>query len=95
MRQALENFDAMPDAAIVRVHTVAALFACGPATIWRRAKLGTLPAPVRPSPKVTGWRVGDLRAVLGSLEPSTGTNPGTQYAREALATKRAAEVTAP
>jgi len=32
------------------------------ATLWRRVKAGTFPAPVKLSPGVTAWRAEDLRA---------------------------------
>lgn len=60
---ALRNFDSLPDAGFVRLPVVAALFACSPATVWRRAGK-SLPAPRKLSEKVTAWRVGDLRKAL-------------------------------
>jgi predicted DNA-binding transcriptional regulator AlpA len=64
---ALQNFDSLPDAAHVRLPVVCGLFACSPATAWRRTKAGTLPAPVKLSDRVTAWRVGDLRAALADV----------------------------
>lgn len=61
---ALRNFDSLPDAGYIRLPIVAALFACSPATVWRRVKAQTLPAPRKLSEKVTAWRVGDLRKAL-------------------------------
>lgn len=61
---ALEHFDALPDAAHVRLPVVASLFACSPATVWRRVKSGTLPAPRKLSEGVTAWRVAELRKAL-------------------------------
>lgn len=60
---ALRNFNLLPDDAHVRLPVVAALFACSPATVWRRAGK-SLPAPRKLSEKVTAWRVGDLRKAL-------------------------------
>lgn len=62
--EALANFDALPDDAILRVHPTARICGCGPATIWRNARLKTFPAPVKLSQKITGWRVGDVRRYL-------------------------------
>ncbi len=59
--EALRNFDSLPDSAIVRDKIVAGLLGCSVPTIWRMAKDGRLPAPVKPSLRVTGWRVGALR----------------------------------
>lgn len=61
---ALRNFDALPDSAFVRIPVVASLFACSPATVWRRVKKCALPTPQRLSEGVTAWRVGELRAAL-------------------------------
>lgn len=61
---ALANFDSLPDAANVRLPVVAALFACSPATVWRRVKSGALPAPRKLSEGVTAWRVAELRKAL-------------------------------
>ena len=58
---ALYDFDSLPDSAHVRLPTVAAWKAIGPATVWRWVKAGRLPAPVKIGPNVTAWRVGDLR----------------------------------
>ncbi len=64
---ALRDFDILPDSAFVRLPTVSALFACHAATVWRRVADGSLPAPVHLGPRVTAWRVGDLRKTLGAL----------------------------
>lgn len=61
---ALRNFDALPDAGYVRLPVVVALFASSPATVWRRVKRGTLPAPRKLSEAVTAWNVGELRKAL-------------------------------
>lgn len=66
--EALANFKTLPDDAILRVYPTARICACGPATIWRNARLGTFPAPIKLSPKITGWRVGDLRRYLANPE---------------------------
>lgn len=64
VREAIEHFDDMPDSAVLRVQPTARICGCGPATIWRGARLGTFPAAVKVSPKITGWRVGELRRYL-------------------------------
>jgi predicted DNA-binding transcriptional regulator AlpA len=65
-RKALENFDALPDSAFVRVDTVAVLRECSRATTWRHAKLGIIPSPKKIGPGITGWNVGELRAYLAT-----------------------------
>jgi predicted DNA-binding transcriptional regulator AlpA len=59
----LRDFDSLPNAAGVDVHTVAALCGCNVSTVWERSKSGVLPAPI----KIGGsarWNVGKLRVVL-------------------------------
>jgi predicted DNA-binding transcriptional regulator AlpA len=62
-KQDLSNFDTLPDAAHVDVHTVAMLFGCSVPTIWLRLRKGDLPAP-RKFGAHTRWNVGELRAAL-------------------------------
>lgn len=58
---ALRNFDDLPNAASVRVDTVAALYGVSVSTIWRYVKAGIVPTPQKISHKVTAWNVGELR----------------------------------
>ena len=37
-----------------------------PATLWRKVKAGTFPAPVKLSAGVTAWRVEDVRAWIAA-----------------------------
>jgi len=39
-----------------------ALLPLSAATLWRKVKAGTFPAPKKLSTRVTAWKVGDLRA---------------------------------
>lgn len=64
IREALKNFDQLPDAAHVRVAVVASLLDCSVGTVWRRVRQRALPAPYKLGPKHTGWRVGELRRAL-------------------------------
>jgi predicted DNA-binding transcriptional regulator AlpA len=66
-REALRNFDALPDAAFVRLRTVCALFGVSSATVWRRAASGDLPAPIRIGKRCTLWQVGALRESLRAI----------------------------
>lgn len=66
MRNSLQQFDHLPDTALVSVQTFAALLGAGVSTIWRRAKLeASFPQPVRLSTRCTRWRVADIRRFLG------------------------------
>lgn len=66
--EALKNFDSLPDSANVRQPVVEIIFASSSATVWRRVKAGTLPAPRKLSARVTAWNVGELRKTLASLK---------------------------
>jgi predicted DNA-binding transcriptional regulator AlpA len=63
---ALAQFDQLPDAAWVRLPTVAALRNTGPASVWRHSKLGLIPMPVKLSAGVTAWNVGALRRAMAA-----------------------------
>ncbi|MDR5778781.1 transcriptional regulator [Caballeronia sp. LZ065] len=59
----VRNFDSLPDAAGVRVQTVAQLCSCSISAVWNRSKRGALPKP-RTIGGHALWNVGELRAVL-------------------------------
>lgn len=61
---ALRNFQALPDAAFVRLPVVCALFSISPATTWRWVQKSLLPTPRRLSEAVTAWNVAQLRKAL-------------------------------
>lgn len=60
------SFDELPDSSFVRLKYLINFktipFAA--ATTWRRVQAGTFPRPVKISPGVTAWRVGDVREWL-------------------------------
>lgn len=58
------NFAALPDDAHVRLPVICELYAMSRASIWRKVKDGSLPAPKKFSVQVSAWRVGDIRADL-------------------------------
>ena len=62
----LREFNELPDDAHVRIGTVCALLSVSKPTVWRGVKSGALPQQRRLSPRVSAWRVGDLRAFLRS-----------------------------
>jgi len=68
---ALRTFDALPDAAHVRLPIVASLYATSSSNVWRWVKAGLVPAPRKLGPQTTVWNVGDLRKALAP--PSDGT----------------------
>lgn len=64
---AVSVFDDLPDSALIDVRTYALLLGCSENTIWRRSRLGIIPASIRVSPQQTRWRVGDVRKALVAL----------------------------
>ena len=75
LHPALEGFDHLPDSALIDVRILAMLLSCSGNTIWRRAKSGILPQPIRVSPQQTRWNVGEVRkslaAILATNNPSS------------------------
>ncbi len=68
-------FDHLPDSALLREsqlvqspkrpHGTAPL-PFSAATLWRMAKAGTFPKPIRLAQRVTAWKVGEVRAWLAA-----------------------------
>lgn len=67
IKPSIINFDNLPDSALVDDKTVAVVTGQSRNTVWRKAKAGTLPAPIKVGPKTTRWKVGAIRAYLESL----------------------------
>jgi len=62
------DFDKKSDTALVDVKVVAELLDVHPNSVWRLARSGKLPTPVKVSEQTTRWRVGDLRKAVASLK---------------------------
>lgn len=65
---ALANFDSLPDSAMVDVKTVAAILGKSESSIWRDARTGKFPRPIKTGPACTRWKVAAVRGHLASLE---------------------------
>jgi len=61
--EVLKGFDSLPNVARVKLPVVCALYDCDAATVWRRIKIGAIPAPVKNGGS-TLWSVGGLRREL-------------------------------
>ena len=46
------------------------LLSVSKSSLWLGVKLGTYPAPVKISPKVTAWRMADVEAWVAGLNPA-------------------------
>jgi prophage regulatory protein len=64
----LQQFNDLPDVALIRMPTLKALFACSQNTIYERIKNGLIPQPIRLSQRCVAWRAGDIRKALQSLQ---------------------------
>ena len=55
---------------ILRTSDLARLLRVSRTTIWRWAKTGHFPAPIKLGPGVTGWRASDVEAWIASRPDS-------------------------
>jgi predicted DNA-binding transcriptional regulator AlpA len=61
------SFDELPDSALVPDLTIAELFSCHRTTVWRMAREGKLPRPIKTGLNSARWRVADIREALAKL----------------------------
>ena len=55
----------LADEAYIRLPAIRSIYGgVSHATIWRWVAIRAIPAPIKLSPRVTAWRVGDVRADL-------------------------------
>ncbi len=64
----VQQFDALPDSALVGVQELVALGLGSRATIWRDVHNKRLPPPIKIGPNRRGWLVGDVRQRLKGEE---------------------------
>ncbi|WP_082794261.1 helix-turn-helix transcriptional regulator [Thauera humireducens] len=65
---ALAQLDSLPDSACsLNVNDVALILGKSPSSVWRDARSGKLPAPIKTGPMTTRWNVGAIRRHLASL----------------------------
>lgn len=58
----------LPETGFVRLPEVLKVFPVSKSTWWTGVKLGRFPKPVKLGPKITAWRVEDIRALISSLK---------------------------
>jgi prophage regulatory protein len=56
--------DHLPEEGFVRLRDVLRVFPVGRSTWWEGVRAGRYPAPVKLAPRVTAWRVEELRALI-------------------------------
>lgn len=65
MAQTQRPYGELPAAGFVRLsNLIPSVIPVSHSTLWRRVRDGEFPAPVKLSPRVTAWRVEDVRAWL-------------------------------
>lgn len=66
-------FADLPDEALIRLRQILALHVVpySASTLWRRCRSNDFPRPIRVSPGITAWKVGDIRAYLEALSKPT------------------------
>jgi predicted DNA-binding transcriptional regulator AlpA len=64
VKATLETFDRLPDSARITTEAFCLLGSFSRTTLWRKAKEGIAPSPIRESANVIRWRVGDVRRYL-------------------------------
>lgn len=65
----MKKTTALPEIGFIRLKAM--LAPSGPiplskSTVWARVKAGTFPAPTKLSPRVTAWRVEDIRSFIAN-----------------------------
>ena len=63
----------LPEVGFIRqAHLIPAIVPFSNATLWRKVKDGTFPAPVKLSPRVTAWDVRQVRQWIDACATDSG-----------------------
>ncbi len=62
----------LPATGYIRQSQLVPIVAFSPATLWRKVKARTFPAPIKLSTRVTAWKVEDVRAWLDNPTAESG-----------------------
>jgi prophage regulatory protein len=67
-------FNTLPDAALIQIRPLVSyrVLPYSVTTIWRKCKKGEFPKPLKVSPGITAWRVGDIRQYLELVGSNQG-----------------------
>lgn len=58
----------LPETGYVRQsQLIPTIFPFSSATLWRKVKAGTFPQPVKLGPRITAWKVEDIRSLIERL----------------------------
>ena len=73
MARYIKQVGALPDAGFIRQsQLIPATVPFSSATLWRKVKDGSFPAPVKLSSRVTAWEVGKVRAWIEAHAANVG-----------------------
>lgn len=61
------NKDILPEVGFLRLPDVLKYFPVSKSTWWAGVKEGKYPKPVKLGPKMTAWRVEDIRTLISSI----------------------------
>jgi predicted DNA-binding transcriptional regulator AlpA len=65
MTKTIESYGVLPATGYMRQsQLIPAIFPFSPATLWRKVKEGSFPKPIKLAPRITAWRVEDIRELL-------------------------------
>jgi len=65
MRDNSQPTGTLPETGYVRQsQLIPVIFPFSSATLWRMVKAGTFPRPVKLGPRITAWKVEDIRALI-------------------------------
>lgn len=62
----------LPELGFVRLPRVLALIPVSRSTWWQGVKSGRYPKPVKLGPRITAWRIEDIRALIASKDLRQG-----------------------
>lgn len=57
--------DGLPDIGFVRLPSILRVYPVCKSTWWQGVKDGRFPKPVKLGPRITAWKVSDIRKLLG------------------------------
>lgn len=60
----MKEWNALPDAGLVRLPDILRIYPVSRSTWWAGVKSGRYPRSVKLGPRITAWRVEDIRALI-------------------------------
>ena len=64
-----ENLGSLPATGFVRTKQILAVFPVSRSTWWEGVRTGRFPPPVKLGPRITAWRVEDIRDLIDGVRP--------------------------